>query len=76
MNVVTGYEGLIFTVSIWREEENNDAGHPKAEVVKSSYFPFLDMEMRLLEAGSEAQVFEQWQLTPPSLFQSKNKRRF
>jgi hypothetical protein len=51
VNVVTGYEGLIFTVSIWREEEDNDVGHPKAEVVKSSHFPFLDMEKSWSDEG-------------------------
>jgi hypothetical protein len=35
VNIVTGYEGLVFTVSIWREEKNNEMGHPKAEVVKT-----------------------------------------
>jgi hypothetical protein len=42
---VSGYEGLVFTVSIWREEKNDEMGHPKAEVVKSSHFPFMDMKM-------------------------------
>jgi hypothetical protein len=27
------------------EEMDDDVGHPKAEVVKSSHFPFLDMKM-------------------------------
>jgi hypothetical protein len=51
VNRVTGYKGLIFTVSIWREMENNEASHPKAEVVKSSHFPFLDMKMTWLDKG-------------------------
>jgi hypothetical protein len=48
---VTGYEGLVFTVSIWREEKNDEVGHPKAEVVKSSHFPFLDMKMTWTDKG-------------------------
>jgi hypothetical protein len=39
VNQVTDYEGLVFTVSIWRGKEN-------AEIGRSSYFPlFLDMKM-------------------------------
>jgi hypothetical protein len=45
VNVVTGYEGLVFTVCVWREKDNDEVGHPKAEVVKSAHFPFLDMKM-------------------------------
>jgi hypothetical protein len=46
VNKVTGYEGLIFTTSIWRPKEHIEEAHrPKAEVIKSPYFPFLDMKM-------------------------------
>jgi hypothetical protein len=52
VNEVTGYEeGLVFTVSIWRQKENNEKAHPKAEIVKSSYFPFLDMKMSWSKEG-------------------------
>jgi hypothetical protein len=51
VNQVTGYEGLVFTVSIWRNKENDEVGHPKAEVVKSPFFPFLDMKMTWSEEG-------------------------
>jgi hypothetical protein len=49
VNTVTG--GLVSTVSIWREKENNKVGHPKVEVVRSSYFPFLDMKMTWSDEG-------------------------
>jgi hypothetical protein len=51
VNQVTGCEGLVFTVSIWRQDWNNEPAHPKAEVVKSPAFPFLDMEMSWSEEG-------------------------
>jgi hypothetical protein len=51
-NKVTGYEGLIFTVSIWRGKEEDESKHPKAEIVKSSFFPFLDMKMTWSEEGN------------------------
>jgi hypothetical protein len=44
VNLITGYEELIFTVSIWRERKNDEVGHLKAKVVRSSHFPFLDMK--------------------------------
>jgi hypothetical protein len=31
--------------------ENDEVGHPKAEVVKSSHFPFLDMKMTWSDKG-------------------------
>ena len=45
VNQVTGYEGLVFTVSIWRQDQSNEQAHPKAEIRKSSIFPFLGMEI-------------------------------
>jgi hypothetical protein len=51
VNQVTGYDGLVFTVSIWRQDWNNEPAHPKAEVVKSPIFPFLDMKMSWSEEG-------------------------
>jgi hypothetical protein len=51
VNLVTGYKGLLFTVCIWREKDNDKVGHPKAEVVKSAHFSFLDMKMTWLEDG-------------------------
>jgi hypothetical protein len=47
VNKVTGYEGLVFTVSIWREMENDEVGHPKAEVVKSSHLLSLPGHMKM-----------------------------
>jgi hypothetical protein len=42
----------VFTaVSIWQEEKNNEVGRPKAEVVRSSLFSFLDMKMTWSEEG-------------------------
>jgi hypothetical protein len=44
--------GLYSQYFNWREKENDEVGHhPKAEVVRSSYFPFLDMQMTWLEEG-------------------------
>jgi hypothetical protein len=52
VNEVTGYEGLVFTTCIWRPEEHNEeTHHPKAEVIKSPYFPFLDMKVSWSEEG-------------------------
>jgi hypothetical protein len=45
VNIVTSYERLVFTVSIWREEKDDEVGHPKAEFVRSPHFPFPDMKM-------------------------------
>jgi hypothetical protein len=45
------HEGLVFTVSIWQEEMDDNIGHPKTEVVKSSHFPFLDMKMTWMVDG-------------------------
>jgi hypothetical protein len=41
VNEVTGFEGLVFTVSIWRGKEEDKSKHPKAEIVKSYFPPFL-----------------------------------
>jgi hypothetical protein len=38
VNQVIGYEGLVFTVSIWRQDWNNEPAHPKAEIFKSPSF--------------------------------------
>ena len=51
VNSVTGYEGLVFAVSIWRDKSEKNVIHPKAETVKSSFFPFLDMEMPWSDEG-------------------------
>jgi hypothetical protein len=51
VNQVTGYEGLVFTVSIWRQEQSNEKLHPKATIHKSSIFPFLDMKLSWSEEG-------------------------
>jgi hypothetical protein len=51
VNKVTGYEGLIFTVNILRGKEEDESKHPKAEIVKSSFFPFLDMKMTWSDEG-------------------------
>jgi hypothetical protein len=51
VNEITGYDELVFTVIIWRQKEDNEEAHPKAEIVKSSYFPFLDMKMYWSEDG-------------------------
>jgi hypothetical protein len=51
VNQVIGYEGLVFTVSIWRQDWDNKPTHPKAEIHKSSIFPFLDMKMSWSEEG-------------------------
>jgi hypothetical protein len=51
VNQVTGYEGLVFTVSIWRQGGDVKPTHPKAEIHKSSVFPFLDMKMSWSEEG-------------------------
>jgi hypothetical protein len=51
VNEVTGYEGLVFTVSIWRGKDNDEAEHPKAEIIRSPYFPFLDMKMSWSDKG-------------------------
>jgi hypothetical protein len=51
VNIVTGYKGLVFTVSIWREEKNDEVAIPKSEVVRSSHFPFLDMKMTWPDKG-------------------------
>ncbi len=51
VNQVTGYKGLVFTVSIWRQSWDNKPTHPKAEIHKSSFFPFLDMKMSWSEEG-------------------------
>jgi hypothetical protein len=51
VNQVTGYEGLVFTVSIWRQGCNDKPTHPKAEIHKCSFFPFLDMKMSWSEEG-------------------------
>jgi hypothetical protein len=51
VNQVTGYEGLVFTVSIWRQDGENKATHPKAEIHKSSVFPFLEMKMSWSKNG-------------------------
>jgi hypothetical protein len=45
VNQVTGYEGLVFTVSIWKQGGDVKPTHPKAEIRKSSVFPFLDMKI-------------------------------
>jgi hypothetical protein len=85
VNTVTGYEGLVFTVSIWREKENDEVGHPKAEVVRSSYFAFLDMKMTwseesdlrfgvYLKLGQELKYLNNSDPAPPPLLQSNNER--
>jgi hypothetical protein len=86
VNIVTDYEELVFTVSMWQEEKNDEVGHPKAEVVRSSHFPFLDMKMTWSEEGDlrfgvyllkpeqELKYLKQRQLTPPSLLQSDYER--
>jgi hypothetical protein len=51
VNQVTGYKGLVFTVSIWRQDWDNKPTHPKAEIHKSSIFPFLDMKMSWSDEG-------------------------
>ena len=51
VNIITGYKGPVFTVSIWREQKNDKVSHPKAEVVRSSHFMFLDMKMTWSEQG-------------------------
>jgi hypothetical protein len=49
VNIITGYEGLVFTISIWGKYKGGKVRHPKAEIVKSSYFPFLNMKMTWME---------------------------
>jgi hypothetical protein len=49
VNIVTGYEELVFTVSIWGKEEDDDVRHPEA--VGSSHFPSLDMKMTWMVEG-------------------------
>jgi hypothetical protein len=44
-------EEPISTCIIWREKVNNEVSHPKAEVVRSPFFPFLDLKMTWLEEG-------------------------
>jgi hypothetical protein len=39
VNTVTGYQVLVLMVSIWREEEDENIKHPKAEIVRRSHFP-------------------------------------
>ena len=51
VNVITKYEGLIFTVSIWRGKAGGEVKNPKAEIIRSSHFPFLDMKMSWSEGG-------------------------
>jgi hypothetical protein len=34
VHLIMGYDGLVFTVSIWRDQMNHEASHPKAEVVR------------------------------------------
>jgi hypothetical protein len=82
VNKVTGYEGLVFTVSIWRGKGNDEMKkHPKAEIVKSSYFPFLDMEMTwskegdlhfgvYLKPGQQLKYLNSISLHPPHSFKA------
>jgi hypothetical protein len=51
VNQVTGYEGLVFTVSIWRQGQSSEPEHPKVEIHKSPIFPFLDMKTSWSEEG-------------------------
>jgi hypothetical protein len=51
MNIIPGYEGIELTISIWREEKDDDVKHPKVEVVRSSHFSFLGMQMTWMEGG-------------------------
>jgi hypothetical protein len=86
VNEVTGYEGLVFTVSIWRGKEEDESKHPKAEIVKSSFFPFLDMKMTwseegdlrfgvYLKPGQQLKYLNSVSSHPPPLLQCNYQRR-
>ena len=87
VNILTGYDGLVFTVSIWRELKDDDGIHPKAEVVKSSHFPFLDMKMTwsaegelhfgvYLKPGQELKYLNSDSSHPPHCFRAITKSVF
>jgi hypothetical protein len=77
VNIVTGYKGLVFTVSI--------RGPPKSRGCGKFSFPFLDMKMTWSEEGDlrfgvylkpgQEMKYLQRQLPSPSLLQSDYERR-
>jgi hypothetical protein len=74
VNQVIGYEGLVFTVSIWRQDWNNEPAHPKAEIFKSSWSEEGDLQFGVyLKLGQQLKYLNNVSLHPHHCFKAITK---
>jgi hypothetical protein len=45
VNLITGYDGIQFTISIWGPSKDDEISYDKVSIEKSDFLPFLDMKM-------------------------------